>query len=54
MVVTAWFTFIIFGLIILAYFNGGRLDRWSDYFFFIFCAFITAISAGVIWGGLFQ
>jgi hypothetical protein len=54
MIVVSWFIFVIFAIIILAYFNGGRLDRLSDYFFFIFSAFMVALSAGVIWGGLLQ
>jgi len=52
MIVVAWFIFIIFGLIILAYFDGGSFDKPIDYIFFVISAILTALSAGVLWGGL--
>jgi hypothetical protein len=54
MIVTAWILFIIFGLIIIAYFDNGNWEGVKDYIFFTFSAIIVALSAGVIWGGLFN
>lgn len=53
MVVMAWVLLIIFGLVLSSMFSQGLLEGGS-FVAFIFTAFIVALSAGVIWGGLFQ
>lgn len=56
MIVTAWILFIFFGFFFLVS-TGALFDRkiksFNLYMYF-FYVFMTAIMAGVIWGGLFQ
>lgn len=53
MIVTAWILFIVFGLISLASLADGFRDKDTSRIILIFIVIIiTALSAGVIWGGL--
>ncbi|MEN7436495.1 hypothetical protein FH505_10185 [Bacillus velezensis] len=57
MIVTAWILLIVFGLYALSDFDVTE-DETKHIKFFVLMkfvsVFITAIAAGVIWGGLFQ
>jgi hypothetical protein len=51
MIVTAWILLIIFGWFTVATFITG-IKNWIVFIEFLVCAFISAISAGVLFGGL--
>lgn len=57
MLITAWILFIFFGLFslrtMLGYMIGDSLS-WFHALFWLVSIIITAISAGIIWGGLFS
>jgi hypothetical protein len=52
MTVVAWFLFIIFILVLLGLFNNGFTVNFSSVLLLLLSAFIVALSAGVIWGGI--
>jgi len=56
MVLTAWILFLFFGFFtlhgLINFLFSGLNDAQVVVFFL--SVFITAVSAGVIWGGLFQ
>lgn len=57
MIVTAWILFVFFGVFSLwttiQYFFGRKTLGLFHAMMWFFSAIVTAISAGVIWGGLF-
>lgn len=54
MIVTAWFLFVIFIILLLGILGEGKLFGWLGLTAFIVAAAVVSLSAGVIWGGLFQ
>lgn len=57
MTITAWVLLVCFGLFafqgLVKFFFGGSLNKFHAIMWFI-AIIISSISAGIIWGGLFQ
>lgn len=51
MIITAWILLVIFGWFTITTFFSG-IKNWIVFIEFLVCAFITAISAGILFGGL--
>lgn len=56
MVVVAWVTFICFGFLSFLFINGIVLNKVRLTHFILTTIYIllTAVSAGIIWGGLLK
>lgn len=58
MIVTAWILLAVFGWAAIVnsanYFIGAGLKGLPNIIIWLLSVVITALSAGVIWGGLFQ
>lgn len=56
MTVVAWIFLIVFGIIGLQFFRKLMLAEVNkaELFLMLFSIIVAALSAGVIWGGLFQ
>jgi hypothetical protein len=58
MIVTTWILFAFFGIFtihgMLRFYFGKNNLKWFHAIMWFISAIITALAAGVIWGGLFQ